>query len=379
MLSGSGAARSLPIFPWDRLAPFGEIARQHPDGIIDLSIGTPVDSTPEIIRQALADASDAPGYPTAAGTLEFRTACVNWLSRIAGATNLTPNHVIPSIGSKEMVAWLPTFLGFGPREVIAIPATAYPTYDVGARIAGCHVVTADGVVELESARTRIEANGRRLAMVWLNSPANPTGRISPAAELAAIVAWGRTHNVIVVSDECYLELSWDQDIKPISVLHPSVIGDDARGVIAVHSLSKRSNLAGYRAGFIAGDLDLINQVLEIRKHGGNLLPAPIQHAAAVALDDQAHVDHQREIYRARRSVLLDAFTAAGFEVHHSEAGLYLWMTRGENCWDSIQWLADRGILLAPGSFYGEAGDQFVRAAFTATDSSVAKVASRLMA
>ena len=375
MSYGNPAARTLPDFPWDRLVPFGDIARSHPDGIIDLSIGTPVDPTPAVIQEALAAASNAPGYPTTVGLPELREAARAWFERCLGVKALDVNSIIPSIGSKEIVAWLPTLLGLTARDVVAIPATAYPTYDVGARIAGCAVLTADSAAELEALRNKVEASGRRLAMAWVNSPSNPTGRVLTSDELRSIVEWGRAHHVLIVSDECYLELGWD--VTPVSVLHPSVIGNSLEGVLAVHSLSKRSNLAGYRAGVVAGDPELIASILEIRKHAGMILSMPVQRAAIAAFNDDAHVMAQREVYRARRETLKAAFTAAGFEIHFSHAGLYLWVSRGENSWLTVDWLAQRGILVAPGSFYGTAGDSFVRVALTATDERIGQVAGRL--
>lgn len=375
MSYGNPAARSLPDFPWDRLIPFADIARSHPDGIIDLSIGTPVDPTPSVIQAALAAASDAPGYPTTVGLPELRQSAVDWFRRCLGVSALDTEAIIPTIGSKEIVAWLPTLLGLTPRDAVAIPTTAYPTYDVGARIAGCAVLTADTAEDLEVLRKKVEATGRRLAMVWVNSPSNPTGRVLTVEELRSMVAWGRDNEVLVVSDECYLELGWD--VTPTSVLHPDVIGASLTGVLAVHSLSKRSNLAGYRAGVVAGDKSVIAQLLEIRKHAGMILPTPVQRAAIAAFNDDEHVAVQRERYRARRDALRGALTTAGFEIHHSNAGLYLWATRGENCWQTVEWLAQRGVLVAPGSFYGAAGEQFVRVALTATDERIARILTRL--
>ena len=369
-------ARSLPDFPWDRLAPFGDIARTHPDGIIDMSIGTPVDPTPEIIQEALAAASDAHGYPTTIGTIDFRQSAIDWMQRRLGVVGVTLDGVIPTVGSKEMVAWLPTLLGLTSRDVIAIPATAYPTYDVGARLAGCKTVTADGVAELAEVFSKAEASGRRLSMVWLNSPSNPTGRVTPADELAAIVKWARTNDIIVVSDECYIELGWDAE--PVSILHPSVADGSFDNLLMVGSLSKRSNLAGYRAGILAGDVARVKEILEVRKHAGMIMPAPVQAAAAAAFRDDAHVEAQRSRYAKRRETLKSALLAHGFEIHHSEAGLYLGVTRHEECWKTVAWFAERGILVAPGEFYGEAGQQFVRVALTVSDERVAAFPSRLV-
>jgi succinyldiaminopimelate transaminase len=361
---GWAGVAALPEFPWDRLAPYGDTARQHPGGIVDLSIGTPVDSTPAVVQEALREAADAPGYPLTIGTPALRQAIVSWTARRLGAT-VTEAEVVPSIGSKEMVALLPSLLGvFG--TTVAIPALAYPTYDAGARLAGCTPLVTDDVTALDPAG---------ISMVWINSPGNPSGRLLAADELRAIVAWGRQHGVLIASDECYVELGWEAE--PLSVLHPSVSGGSTEGLLALHSLSKRSNLAGYRAGFAVGDPAAVALVVEARKHIGLLAPAPVQAATVAALGDDAHVQEQKQRYRSRRTVLRTAVEGAGFTIEHSEAGLYLWCTRGEDSWETVAWLAARGILAAPGAFYGEAGNRHVRMALTATDERIAAAADRL--
>ena len=369
------AQRALPEFPWDQLLPYKERAARN--GLIDLSIGTPVDSTPLVIQEALRNAADAPGYPTVWGTAALRAAATNWMQRRLGV-EISPDAVLPTIGSKELVAMLPFQLGLSARDVVAIPAVAYPTYDVGARLAGAAVVLADGLQQLEVQRQRVEATGRQLAMVWLNSPANPSGEVLTAQALAEIVAWGREHSILIVNDECYIELGWD--VEPISVLHPSVCGvgaDAHHGVLAVHSLSKRSNLAGYRAGFIAGDPGVIQQVLEIRKHAGSMVPMPVQMAMVAAYNDDEHVVVQRGVYAARRALLRSALENAGFRIDGSQAGLYLWATRDEDCWATLDWLAERGILAAPGAFYGPSAHQHVRLALTGSDADIASAVTRL--
>ncbi len=373
-MTGSSTMRPLPDFPWDRLAPYLATARAHAGGCIDLSIGTPVDPTPPVIQQALAAAADAHGYPLTWGTPALRDAAAAWMSRRLG---VTPNAdaILPVIGTKEVVAWLPLLTGLGSRDVVAIPSLAYPTYDVGARIAGAHTVTADTVEELELQRGRVEQAGRRLAVVWVNSPSNPTGAVLGAAELRGIVRWAREHDVLVLSDECYIELDWD--VRPVSVLHPDVCGDSHDGLLAIHSLSKRSNLAGYRGGFVTGDPALVKRLLEIRKHAGMIVPGPVQAAMVAAYNDDAHVAEQKARYGARREVLRAALLGAGFTVEHSNAGLYLWVTRGESCWDTLAWLAERGIVCAPGEFYGPTGAEHVRVALTGTDSDMRSAAERL--
>ncbi|GAA2591952.1 MULTISPECIES: bifunctional succinyldiaminopimelate transaminase/glutamate-prephenate aminotransferase [Streptomyces] len=364
----SAVSDRLPTFPWDKLEPYKKTAAAHPDGIVDLSVGTPVDPVPELIQKALVDAADSPGYPTVWGTPALRDALTGWVERRLGARDITHRHVLPVVGSKELVAWLPTQLGLGPGDRVALPRLAYPTYEVGARLAGARYEAYEDPTDLDPAG---------LKLLWLNSPSNPTGKVLSKADLARIVAWAREHGVLVVSDECYLELGWEA--APVSVLHPDVNGGSHDGLVAVHSLSKRSNLAGYRAAFLAGDPAVLGPLLEIRKHGGMMTSAPTQAAVVAALGDDEHVRVQRERYAARRAVLRDALLGHGFRIEHSEAGLYLWATRDESCWDTVAHLAERGVLVAPGDFYGPAGERFVRVALTATDERVQAAARRLKA
>ncbi|MEU6853626.1 succinyldiaminopimelate transaminase [Actinacidiphila alni] len=358
----------LPVFPWDRLEPYKATAVAHSGGAVDLSVGTPVDPVPEVIRQALTAAADSPGYPLTYGTAVLREAAAGYLRQWHGVTGADPAHVLPLIGSKELVGWLPTLLGLTAGDRVAYPRLAYPTYEIGALVARAEPVTyEDPVAELDPAG---------LKLLWLNSPSNPTGRVLTAAELRRIVAWAREHGVLVASDECYIELGWE-GAEPVSVLHPDVCGDSHEGLIAVHSLSKRSNFAGYRGAFLAGDPAVVADLLAVRKHTGMIVPAPVQAAMIAALGDRAHAVEQKERYARRRSALRTAFEGAGFRIEHSEASLYLWATRGENCWDTVGDLAKRGILVAPGEFYGPGGEQFVRVAFTAVDERVAAAVARL--
>jgi succinyldiaminopimelate transaminase len=357
---------SLPEFPWDTLADAKALAGAHPGGIVDLSVGTPVDPVAPLIREALAAASSASGYPATAGTARLREAAVAALDRRFGITGLSEAAVLPVIGSKELIAWLPTLLGLGPADVIVVPELAYPTYDVGARLARAQVLRVDSLTQL---------GPQSPALFYLNSPSNPTGRVLGVEHLRKVVGWARDRGVVVASDECYLGLGWDAE--PLSVLHPSVCGGDHTGLLAIHSLSKSSSLAGYRAGFVAGDPALVAELLAVRKHAGMMVPTPVQAAMVAALDDDAHERLQRERYERRRAALLPALRAAGFAVDHSEAGLYLWATRGEPCHDSVTWLATRGILVAPGDFYGPGGARHVRVALTAADERIAAAVQRL--
>lgn len=356
----------FPDFPWDTLAAAKARAAAHPGGLVDLSIGTPVDPTPDVAREALIAAADAPGYPTVFGPASLRRAAVGWIERRFEVTGLSPSQVLPTIGSKEFIANLPAQLGLGASDLVVVPKLAYPTYEVGARYAGCEVIATDSTVSL----------GPRVpAIVYLNSPGNPTGQILPLDHLRKVVAWARERGTLVVADECYLEFAWEG--TPYSVLHPDICGGSFDGILAVHSLSKRSSVAGYRDAFVTGDQAIITELLEVRKHLGFMVPTPVQAAMAAALADDEHVDVQRKAYATRRHDLRAAFESAGFTIDHSEGALYLWMTRGEPCRDTIDWLAGRGILAAPGDFYGAAGSQHVRAAFTATDERVAEAVKRL--
>ena len=354
----------MPDFPWDRIAAAGDFARKHPDGIVDLSIGTPVDDTPEVITSALAAAANAPGYPTAAGLLELRQAWASWAKRILSA-ELTTDQVVPSIGSKEIVAWLPIVFGLNQNSTVAIPELAYPTYAVGALLAHAKFVTYKQASDIPD----------NADLIWVNSPSNPTGEVLTADQLKDILARGRELSAPVVSDECYIELGWEAE--PISILDPRVCGTDFTGILAVHSLSKRSNLAGYRSGAVLGDAKLISDIVALRKHAGMLVSTPVQLATVAALADDAHVAIQKARYAKRRDVLHTALVSAGFTIEHSQAGLYLWATNGTNCLETVNWLAEKGILAAPGDFYGPAGNNHVRLALTATDERIASAAARL--
>ena len=322
-------------------------------------MGTPVDPVPDVVQRALTDSADAPGYPTVHGTEGLRSAALRWMGRRLAVTGASVDAVLPAIGTKELVASMPMLLGLGPRSRVMVPELAYPTYDIGARVVGAEVLAADSTTAVGPGR---------VDLVWVNSPSNPTGRVLPVEHLRKMVTWARERGAVLVSDECYVELGWDA--PPVSVLHPDVCGDSHDGVLALHSLSKRSNLAGYRAGFVAGDPALVAVLLEARKHLGLMMPTPVQAAMAAALDDDAHVVEQRGRYSARRQLLLAALREAGFTVEHSEAGLYLWVTRGESCMDTLSWFAERGILVAPGDFYGPTGARHVRVALTASDERV---------
>ena len=382
---------ALPDFPWDSLRPYRALAAAHPDGVVDLAIGTPVDDSPDVARAALAAASNAPGYPAAVGTPAVRRAIIAWMERRRGVRGLTDDAVIPTIGSKESVALLALQLGAGPGDVVVHPRAAYPTYDVGARLAGATPVPVDTDADPDTWELPAGPDGAPAApvIVWLNSPGNPDGHVLGVEQLARIVAWARHRGAVVVADECYAELGWAEpwafEGVP-SLLDARVTGradggeTDPTGLIALYSLSKQSNLAGYRAAFLAGDHELVKAVTEVRKHSGLLVPAPVQAAMVAALGDDAHVAAQRETYRRRREALLGATAAVGLvNDPASVAGLYLWLSGPESmsAFDLVGAFAELGIVVAPGDFYGEAGAGRVRMSLTDTDERVAAACERL--
>ncbi|MGW8484327.1 succinyldiaminopimelate transaminase [Microbacterium sp. NPDC055903] len=364
------SVRDLADYPWDAVVPYRERAARHPGGLVDLSVGSPVDPTPAVIRDALAAATDAHAYPQTVGTPVLREAIVDWYARRRGVPGLAVQNVLPTIGSKELVALLPTLLGLGEGDIVVHPSVAYPTYEVGALVAGATPVRADDP----------QAWPEGTKLVWINTPGNPDGRTWTVDELTAAVRRARELGAVLASDECYAELGWDGPwaSEPVpSVLDPRATGGVLDGVLSVYSLSKQSNLAGYRAAFLAGDAAIVADLLTARKHLGLMPPEPVQHAMSVALADDEHVAVQKELYRTRRDLLRPAVEAAGFRLEGSEAGLYLWVTEGRDAWDSMARLADLGILAGPGPFYGQSSTQHVRLALTAPTERVAEAARRL--
>jgi len=349
---------SLSDFPWDALAPYGDKARAHPQGIIDLSVGTPVDPTPDFIQEALRESSNSPSYPVTAGTSELRAAIRSWaISRLGASGDF---DVLPLIGSKELVAWLPTIL---ESEKVLIPEIVYPTYHVGALIAKAQSIP----VEIDA------KNWPSADLAWMNSPSNPTGRVHSVNEIKSCIEWSRSNNAVLISDECYLE--FDHTAQSTSIM--ALTDGDNRNILAVHSLSKRSSMAGYRAAFLIGDSALIAKIRELRKHAGMMVALPVQKAMTVALGDDQHVALQRARYNARRDALRPALEACGFRIDFSNSGLYIWCTRDEDAWTSVDWLASHGILATPGSFYGDKGKNHIRIAMTVTDAQIADAVKRL--
>jgi succinyldiaminopimelate transaminase len=355
-----------PPYPYDRLDDLRRVAAALPGGAVDLSIGTPCDPPPPAVVRALGISGAERGYPPSVGTAALREAAARWLARRFGA-EVDPAHVAACVGTKELVAGVPHWLRLRTpsRDTVLYPATSYPTYAMGATLAGCRAVPYRSLDEIDA------GDAARALCLWVNSPANPTGEL---ADLAAAAAWGRDHGVPVLSDECYIEFTWQGPGR-------TILAEGTEGVLAVHSLSKRSNLAGARVGFYAGDPELVRYLSEVRKHAGFMVPGPVQAAAVVALDDDEHVELQRERYRRRLDLLRAALVEAGVECPAPAGTFYLWVPApGGDAWALARWLArTAGAVVSPGEFYGEAGAGHVRIAVVQPDDQLALVAQRLAA
>ncbi len=353
-----------PPYPYDRLDGAKAAASAHEGGLVDLSIGTPTDPPPAAVVTALATSGTERGYPASIGSVRMRSAATGWMRRRFGV-DVPVEAVAACVGTKELVAnvvgWLR--LRTPDRDTVLYPAVAYPTYEMGAILAGCRGVPYDDLSMVD------EADAARALCLWVNSPANPTGAL---VDLGAAAAWGRARDVPVLSDECYAEFTWDG--LPHTILEHGLVG-----VLAVHSLSKRSNLAGLRVGFYAGDPDLVHYLAEVRKHAGFMVPGPVQAAAAVALDDDAHVDEQRERYLERLWYFADVLRQEGATVDMPGGAFYLWAgAPGGDAWAFANDLAARGgVLVSPGDLYGAGGAGSVRVAVVQPMDRLRLVAERL--
>ncbi len=359
-----------PPYPYDRLDGLAALCAQHDGGVVDLSIGTPCDPPPQAVIAALATSNTERGYPPSIGTVGLRGQICTWIGDRFGL-DVNPDQVAACIGTKEFVATTPQFLKLRTpsRDTVLYPAVAYPTYHMGAVLAGCRPVPvpmgADGGIDLNAIDA---ADIDRALMLWVNSPSNPTGALS---DLEAAAAWGRRHGVPVFSDECYVEFTWQGPAR-------TVLQTGTHGVVAVHSLSKRSNLAGLRVGFYAGDTELVTYLKEVRKHVGMLVPGPAQAAGQAALADDAHVQLQRQRYLHRLQRMAHVLsTWSGLPIALPAGGFYLWFDAGDG-WNFAQRLAvEGGALVSPGDFYGDGGANNVRVAVVQPDERIEQVAQRL--
>jgi succinyldiaminopimelate transaminase len=372
-----------PPYPHDSLGPVRAVAAAVPGGMVDASVGTPVDPMPEVVVRALADAAPlATGYPATIGTPALREAAVAWIARRFGCA-VTTHEVVPCLGTKELVASLPRVLSLRDpsRDTVLYPAVAYPTYEMGALLAGLRAVPVPVDEQWHLDLSRVDpGDAARALVLWCNDPSNPTGATSSPAQMQEVVDWARARGVVVASDECYAEFTYDTDGLPATPVTALAAGTD--GVLAVHSLSKRSNMAGLRSGFVAGDRTLVGYLGGVRKHGGLMMPAPVQAATVAALGDDEHVVEQRARYARRRAVVLPALEARGLVHDGGSSTFYLWLRdpdRARDAWAIADDLATTGLVVAPGDFYGDASTDHVRFALTLTDDQVALVAERATA
>jgi succinyldiaminopimelate transaminase len=365
LTTGQGVGRKsvLPPYPHATLGELHQLAAQVEGGPVDLSIGTPVDPPPPGVLEVLASSGAERGYPPSHGTPRFRESAAAWMERRFGV-QIDPAHVAACVGTKELVAGLPSWLRLlePERDLVLHPDLAYPTYAMGAFLAGGR-----GQPFAEG-----EFDGSAALCRWVNSPSNPSGRLD---DLDPAAAWGRENDVPVLSDECYAELTWEGPPR-------TILESGAENVLAVHSLSKRSNLAGLRAGFFTGDPDLVAHLVEVRRHAGLMVPGPVQAAAAAALEDDDHAAAQRDRYRSRLEALAAAFAEWGLpEVAAPAGGLYLWLLAPDgDGWSLARRVAaEAGVIGAPGSLYGASGEAYLRIAVTATDAAIERVIARLRA
>jgi succinyldiaminopimelate transaminase len=354
-----------PPYPYERLDEITKIAATHEGGAVDLSVGTPCDPPPAEVQAALSSGDTARGYPPSIGTVAFRAAAAAWMQRRLGASVDASDEIAACVGTKEFVASVPQYLHLRDpsRDTVLYPAISYPTYEMGAILAGLRPVpylTLDGIPE---------ADAERAVCLWVNSPANPTGELH---DLVVAAEWGRARGVPVLSDECYAEFSWASG--PTTIL-----ASGTAGVLALHSLSKRDNFAGARIGFYAGDAGLVRYLREVRKHAGLMPSGPVQAAAVVALNDDAHVDAQRTRYRARLLRLIDMLGACGYPAGRPAGAFYLWVPAPDgDAWGAARDLAKKaGIVVSPGEFYGSRSSGYFRVAAVQPDDRIELAAARV--
>jgi succinyldiaminopimelate transaminase len=369
-VAGTGVSFSPPPYPYERLDVLKKLADTHEGGAIDCSIGTPIDAPPPAVLEELAKGSGARGYPTSQGSPEYRASAAAWMNRRFGLS-LSSTDLAACIGTKEFVGNVAGYLHLRSpaRDTVLYPSISYPTYAMGATLSGLRsvpVATKNGQLDLDSIEP---ADAERALVLWTNSPSNPTGFLD---DLERAASWGRARDVLVISDECYAEFTWAG--RPRTILEHGL-----DGVLALHSISKRSNLAGIRAGFYAGDEALVSYLRSVRQHAGFMVAAPVQAAVAVAYNDDEHVNAQRERYRSRLSMLSEALGGVGVDAPMPEGAFYLWCSKpGMDGWELAAFLAETSALVvSPGELYGDEGANFVRIAMVQPDERLALAAGRL--
>ncbi len=363
-----------PPYPYDRLDELKASGERHPGGLVDCSIGTPIDPPPASVVAALSTSETERSYPPSIGTEAFREQVAAWSHTRFGVRIDPGSEVAAAVGTKEFVAGLPHWMKLRnpSRDTVLYPAVSYPSYEMGATLAGCRAVAVpvneDWSIQLESIS---EEDAKRALLMWVNTPGNPAGGLD---DLEVVAEWGRRNDVPVFSDECYCEFTWDGPPR-------TILSTGSEGVVSVHSLSKRSNLAGLRVGFYSGDADIVNYLREIRKHAGFMVPGPAQAAAVAALSDQDHVENQRTTYLARLERLSKIMARLGVEAPLPRGGFYLWVPAPEgDAWLFVRRLIeDLGLLASPGEFYGKAGAEYVRIAAVQGDERIALLEERCTA
>ena len=373
-----------PPYPYDRLAPIIETANRHDGGAVELSIGTPCDAPPPGVIEAMGHSGTERSYPASIGSAAYRRAAAEWMQRRLGVT-VPVGQIAACVGTKEFVAGLPVLLRLRRPDLdtVLYPAVSYPSYAMGATLAGCRAVSVACDDQFRIDLDSIDpADAARALCLWVNTPGNPAGGLD---DLNAVAAWGRSHGVPVFSDECYIEFTWAGERRTIlssgslSDTTADAIADAMAGVVAVHSLSKRSNLAGARAGFYAGDAELITYLSEVRKHQGLMVPGPVQAAAIAAWSDDAHVDTQAAIYQGRLERLISQLARLGIEATMPAGAFYLWVPAPDgDAWALANRLAEQvGMVVSPGEFYGDAASGFVRIAAVQPDSALDLIDARI--
>jgi succinyldiaminopimelate transaminase len=369
-VAGTGVSFSPPPYPYERLDVLKKLADTHEGGPIDCSIGTPVDAPPAAVIEELAKGTGARGYPTSQGSPEYRASAAAWMNRRFGLS-LASTDLAACIGTKEFVGNVAGYLHLRSpeRDTVLYPSISYPTYAMGATLSGLRsvaVATKNGQLDLDSIDP---GDAARALVLWTNSPSNPTGFLD---DLERAASWGRERGVPVISDECYAEFTWAG--RPRTILEHGL-----DGVLALHSVSKRSNLAGIRAGFYAGDEALVTYLRSVRQHAGFMVAAPVQAAVAVAYSDDEHVSAQRERYRSRLSTMSEALRGVGVDAPMPEGAFYLWCSKpGMDGWELAAFLAETSALVvSPGELYGDDGANFVRIAMVQPDERLALAVERL--
>ncbi|MGC8480279.1 MAG: pyridoxal phosphate-dependent aminotransferase [Acidimicrobiales bacterium] len=351
-----------------------EIAGKSFGEVIDLSVGSPTDPAPHVVVERLREAERLGGYPASAGFPDLRAAYERWVVKRFGMA-LDQLSAGMCLGTKEFIASLPGLLRTlqPDRDVLLYPSVSYPTYRFGAEIAGLQPVAVplaeDGVMDFE----RVDRQLRERALLcWVNAPSNPTG-VSRGIKEA--VDFGEKSGCVVASDECYVDYVWSGEPTSAASIR-------SERVLSVHSLSKRSNLAGLRVGGYLGDPAIVSQLLRLRREAGLMIPGPIQIAAIAAYEDEEHVAMQRSRYHARLVMLRDALAGRGFEVALPEGGIYLWFKGPSDRFPTgrslARYLAEiAGVVVSPGDQFGADSTSYVRMAMCAPTSLISLIAERI--